>query len=97
MLQLGHVGRIASKLNRAQPADIVSASAVRAPGQMYTDQKQMVDHDEPRALESGEIASLAADYATAAENAIAAGFDGVEFHSANGYLPQQFLSTNVNQ
>jgi N-ethylmaleimide reductase len=97
VLQLGHVGRIASKLNRGQPADVVSASAIKAPGQMWTDQKQMVDHDTPRALETAEIARIAEDYARAAQNAIAAGFDGVEFHSANGYLQHQFLSSNVNQ
>lgn len=97
VLQLGHVGRIASALNRPVTADVVSASAVKAPGQMYTDSQQMVDHDTPRALETSEIARLDRDYADAAANAIAAGFDGVEFHSANGYLPQQFLSTNVNK
>jgi N-ethylmaleimide reductase len=95
--QLGHVGRIASALNRSQTTDVVSASAVKAPGQMWTDQKQMVDHDTPRALETHEIARVAEDFAAAAANAISAGFDGVEFHSANGYLPQQFLSSNVNQ
>jgi N-ethylmaleimide reductase len=94
--QLGHVGRIASHLNRGQPADIVSASAIKAPGQMWTDQKQMVEHDTPRALRTDEIERVAADFATAAANAIEAGFDGVEFHSANGYLPHQFLSSNVN-
>jgi N-ethylmaleimide reductase len=97
VLQLGHVGRIASKLNRAAPADVVSASAIQAPGQMWTDQQQMVAHDVPRALETAEIARVVADYATAATNALEAGFDGIEFHSANGYLPHQFLSTNVNQ
>ena len=78
-------------------ADVVSASAVKAPGQMYTDSYQMVDHNTPRALETDEITRIAHDYANAAANAITASFDGVEFHSANGYLPQQFLSTNVNQ
>lgn len=97
VLQLGHVGRIASALNRPVAADVVSASAVKAPGKMYTDSHQMVDHDTPRALETDEITRIAHDYANAAANAISAGFDGVEFHSANGYLPQQFLSTNVNQ
>ena len=97
VLQLGHVGRIASALNRPVAADVVSASAVKAPGQMYTDSDQMVDHDTPRALETDEITRIAHDYANAAANAITASFDGVEFHSANGYLPQQFLSTNVNQ
>lgn len=97
VLQLGHVGRIASRLNRPAQADVVSASAIQAPGQMWTDQKQMVDHDTPRALETDEIARVAKEFASAAEHAIAAGFDGVEFHSANGYLPHQFLSSNVNQ
>ncbi len=97
VLQLGHVGRISSKLNRPTADDVVSASAIQAPGQMWTDAKQMVDHDTPRALETNEIARVVEDYATAAANAMAAGFDGVEFHSANGYLPHQFLSTNVNQ
>ena len=97
VLQLGHVGRISSKLNRPTADDVVSASAIQAPGQMWTDAKQMVDHDMPRALETNEIARVVEDYATAAANAMAAGFDGVEFHSANGYLPHQFLSTNVNK
>ena len=96
-LQLGHTGRISSKLNRPTVDDVVSASAIQAPGEMWTDAKQMVEHDTPRALETNEIARVVEDYATAAANAMAAGFDGVEFHSANGYLPHQFLSTNVNQ
>ncbi len=96
VLQLGHAGRIASKHNRGVGADVVAPSAVPAPGQMWTDQKQMVEHDLPRALETAEIPRIADDYANAAANAIRAGFDGVELHSANGYLPHQFLSTNVN-
>jgi N-ethylmaleimide reductase len=97
VLQLGHAGRIASKLNRDHDADVVSASAIKAPGQMWTDQKQMVEHDKPRALETSEVARVARDFGDAAARAIDAGFDGVEFHSANGYLPHQFLSSNVNQ
>lgn len=51
----------------------------------------------PRALSLTEIAGEAQVYADAARRAIDAGFDGVELHGANGYLIQQFLSTNVNQ
>lgn len=97
VMQLWHVGRIASRLNTAVARDVVAPSAIQAPGKMYTDAKGMVDHDVPRALETHEIAAIAADFASAARNAVAAGFDGVEVHSANGYLLHQFLSTNANQ
>jgi N-ethylmaleimide reductase len=50
----------------------------------------------PREITKEEIAETVKDFATAAKNAIAAGFDGVELHSASGYLVQQFLTTNVN-
>lgn len=97
VVQLWHVGRVASVLNRGYAADVVSASAIRAPGQMYTDAKGLVDHDLPRALETSEIAGVASDFAEAAAGAIDIGFDGIELHSANGYLLHQFLSSNVNQ
>lgn len=95
--QLWHVGRIAADINRGESADVVAPSAIRAPGAMYTDAKGMIEHDLPRALEEADIARIARDYAKAARNAIQVGFDGVELHSANGYLLHQFLSTNVNQ
>lgn len=97
VLQLMHVGRISNALNRGTTAVTVAPSAITAPGQMWTDQAQMQPHDLPRALETDEIARVAGDFATAASTAIEAGFDGVELHSANGYLLHQFLSTNVNQ
>ncbi|MBU1211292.1 MAG: alkene reductase [Alphaproteobacteria bacterium] len=97
VVQLWHVGRIAADLNRGQSADVVAPSAVRAPGQMYTDAKGMIEHDMPRALETEEIARIAGEFAAAARNAMEIGFDGIELHSANGYLLHQFLSTNVNR
>jgi 2,4-dienoyl-CoA reductase-like NADH-dependent reductase (Old Yellow Enzyme family) len=97
VLQIFHVGRIAHPLNRGQPADVVAPSAIQAPGQIWTDQQQMQPHAIPRALATVEIGRIASNFGTAAENAIEAGFDGVELHSANGYLLHQFLSTNVNQ
>ena len=51
----------------------------------------------PRALTTHEVPAEARAYADAARHAVAAGFDGVELHGANGYLIQQFLSSNVNQ
>ena len=96
-VQLWHVGRIASHLNRPVDAGIVAPSAVKAPGKIFTDANGMVDHDQPHALEINEINGITEQFAQAAKTAIAIGFDGVEVHSANGYLLHQFLSSNVNQ
>jgi len=95
-LQLWHCGRITHKLNRVEGTEAVGPSAVVAPGQMYTDQAGMQPHDMPRALTVDEIGAIAGDFATAAQLAVDAGFDGVEIHSANGYLRHQFLSSNAN-
>ena len=94
-MQIFHTGRIALPdflPNNAQP---VAPSAVRANGKNYTDEG-MKEFVTPREITKDEIAQTVQDFATAAKNAIAAGFDGVELHSASGYLVQQFLTTNVN-
>lgn len=94
-LQVFHTGRIALPdflPNHAQP---VAPSAVRAKGQNYTDDG-MKEFVTPREITTEEIAQTVRDFADAASNAITAGFDGVELHSASGYLVQQFLSTNAN-
>jgi len=95
--QFMHVGRIGHSANRYTKAPLISPSGVRAAGQMWTDSLQMQDFDQPRAIELSEIPGIIEDYAKATRNAIQAGFDGVELHSASGYLPMQFLSTNTNQ
>jgi N-ethylmaleimide reductase len=95
-MQFMHCGRIAHPLNR-QIADVpVAPSAVKPAGQMWTDQSQMQDYPTPRALETAELPALIEEFVTAARNAIAAGFDGVELHCANGYLLNQFLASNTN-
>ncbi len=96
VLQLWHVGRTShsSFHNGALP---VSASAVKPSGQTMTVDWQMADTETPRALELSEIPGLIADYVTATHNARAAGFDGVELHSANGYLLDQFLQDGSNK
>jgi len=94
--QFMHVGRIAHPNNRYTDAPSIAPSAVQAEGQMWTDQEAMQDHPEPRALETSEIPGVIEEYAQATRNALAAGFDGVEYHSASGYLPMQFLSSNTN-
>jgi len=95
-MQFMHCGRIAHPLNRQIPDVPVAPSAVRPAGQMWTDQQQLQDFPTPRALETAELPALANEFVTAARNAIAAGFDGVELHAANGYLLNQFLASNTN-
>ncbi|NND67392.1 MAG: alkene reductase, partial [Halioglobus sp.] len=95
--QLMHVGRVSSAYNKPADAETVAPSAITARGEMYTDAAGMQPLDAPRALEIGEIADVVDDYKLATENAIAAGFDGVELHCTSGYLPAQFLSTGSNR
>jgi len=95
-LQLMYTGRIGHSANRITKDQLVAPSAIRAAGQLWTDLLGMQDNDMPRALETSEIPGIIEDYAQATRNGIAAGFDGVELHSASGYLPMQFLSTGAN-
>ncbi|MCW1884984.1 alkene reductase [Luteolibacter flavescens] len=92
--QLWHVGRVSDPhyLDGELP---VSASAIAAPGHVSILRPQR-PHVTPRALELSEIPGIIEDYRKAAENALAAGFDGVEIHGANGYLPHQFLNDRIN-
>ncbi len=94
-MQLFHTGRIA--LPDFLPGNVtpVAPSTVKAAGENYTDDG-MKEFVEPRELNADEIKAVVDDFAAAAKNAVEAGFDGVEIHGANGYLIQQFLSTNVN-
>jgi len=95
-MQFMHCGRIAHPLNRQVADAPVAPSAVRPAGQMWTDQQQLQDYPTPRAFDTAELPELVAEFVTAARNAIAAGFDGVELHAANGYLLNQFLASNTN-
>ncbi len=94
ILQLWHMGRLVhSSFNNGAPG--VSASATTGPGHAYTATgKQPLE--EARALRLDEMPRVVADYVKAAENAKKAGFDGVQIHSANGYLLDQFLRDNSN-
>lgn len=95
-MQLMHTGRVSHIANMPEGAKVVGVSTVKAAGQMYTDKMGMQDHTEPEALSAKGIQDMMDAYVTAAKNAVAAGFDGVELHSANGYLLEQFLNPNVN-
>lgn len=95
ILQLWHMGRLVHPdfLGGAAP---VSSSAIKAPGSAHTPTGKQ-DYGTPRALDVSEIPRLLDDYRHAATNAMAAGFDGVQLHAANGYLIDQFLRDGVNK
>jgi N-ethylmaleimide reductase len=97
-LQLWHVGRVSH--SSLQPGGVlpVAPSAVAIPAELktVTADGQQVSYETPRALETGEIAGVIDGYRQGARNALAAGFDGVEIHGANGYLIEQFLQTHTN-
>ena len=96
-MQLMHVGRAAVRANKAPDAETVAPSAIPCPDPIPGPDGVPVPTEMPRALETSEIPGVVAEYVTAAKNARAAGIDMVELHSASGYLPMQFLSSNTNQ
>ncbi|HEY5714991.1 MAG TPA: alkene reductase, partial [Psychromonas sp.] len=95
-IQFMHCGRIAHPLNLPEGARMLAPSAVAAEGEMYTDSEGMKPHPVPAAMTIDDIISTQKEFVEAAKNAIAAGFDGVELHSANGYLLEQFIRPNSN-
>src|SRR6478672_3086732 len=90
VLQLWHVGRISHPSFQPGGALPVAPSAIKPNGQAFT-AKGFEPIPTPRALEIGEVAAIVPQYVQGAGNALAAGFDGVEVHGANGYLIDQFL------
>ncbi len=97
--QLWHCGRISHPSMQPDGALPVAPSAVQpgeSAGQSFTEEGWQ-PFPVPRALETDEIAGLVEDFRHAAENAKAAGFDGVEIHGANGYLINQFLCDGTNK
>ena len=95
--QLMHTGRVSHLGNMPAGAKVVAPSAVALAGQMYTDAEGMQDYPVPQEMTEADIAQAKAEFVNAAKNAIAAGFDGVELHAANGYLLEQFLSPDTNK
>lgn len=95
-LQLMHTGRIGHHDNMAEGVRLMGVSAKKAAGQIFTDTKMMQDHPEPHSLTSEGVQSAIEGFVKAAQNAIEAGFDGIELHGANGYLLEQFLNPHVN-
>jgi len=94
-LQLWHCGR-ASHSSFHGGALPVAPSAVKLNGDGIHTPEGKQPHETPRALETEEIPPIVEDYRRAAERAMAAGFDGIEVHAANGYLLDQFLQSRTN-
>ena len=92
-LQLMHSGRISHK--KIIGLDPISASAVKPAGELFTG-SGMDPFETPKAMSLQDIAETKAAFVSAANSAIAAGFDGVELHAANGYLLHQFIAPNSN-
>ena len=95
--QLWHVGRVSHSSLHPKEGLPVAPSAIAAQGKTFTASFEQVPFEKPREITVEEIKQTVADYRKAAENAKAAGFDGVELHSANGYLLHEFMHETSNQ
>ncbi|NOQ24997.1 MAG: alkene reductase [Bacteroidales bacterium] len=95
-VQLMHTGRVSHPNNMSPKAKILAPSAIKLSGQMYTDNAGMQDYPKAKEMTIEEIKSTIDEYVVASKNAIEAGFDGVELHAANGYLPNQFINPASN-
>ena len=96
IVQLMHSGRISHPLNMPKESQILAPSQVKAAGQMWTDLKGLQDFSIPKEMTAQDLLHAKTEYVAAAENALFAGFDGVELHGANGYLLEEFLSPISN-
>lgn len=97
VVQLMHTGRVGHTANLPAGAVVLGPSSDTCPGDIFTDSQGSVAHTAPRAMDDADIAATIEEYVNAARMAVAAGFDGIELHAANGYLLEQFLNANVNQ
>jgi N-ethylmaleimide reductase len=99
-LQMWHVGRISHPSLQPDEMLPVAPSAIKPEGMAYIENEQgeaeLVPFVKPRALQIEEMPYLVRQYFRGAMNALAAGFDGVEIHGANGYLIDQFIETGTN-
>jgi len=94
--QLWHTGRVGHSADRNGKLP-VAPSAIAITGMQHFTMQGPKDFETPQELSNAEIKQIIKDYGQAAKNAMEAGFDGVELHAANGYLPNQFLVESSNQ
>src|SRR4030081_2351529 len=95
-IQIWHVGRVSHTSLQPNNGAPVAPSAIRAKGKTFVN-NSFTDISEPRALELSEIPGVIEDFKRGTANALAAGFDGVEIHGANGYLLDQFAKDGANK
>lgn len=94
--QLWHTGRVGHSIDR-QGKKPLAPSAIKIEGMQQFTSQGLQDFEMPQEMTLEQIQQTQQDYVQAAQNAIQAGFDGVEIHAANGYLPQQFFADSSNQ
>jgi len=96
-VQLMHCGRITAKLNMPEGSQTLAPSSIIAVGEMFTE-TGMFPHEMPKAMSLEEIESTQNEFVNSATRLVnEAGVDGIELHSANGYLLNQFLNPKSNQ
>lgn len=95
-IQLMHTGRVSHPENMKPGSKIIAPSAVGMSGEMYTDTKGMQPFPVPQEMSLQDIEQVQDEFIKAAQNAIEAGFNGVELHGANGYLIDQFINPASN-
>lgn len=91
------MGRISDSSLHPEQGVPEAPSAIAAAGQTYGADWRLHGYETPKAMSHQDIASLLKEFEAAAQNAKVAGFDGIEIHSANGYLLDQFLQDKTNQ
>lgn len=94
--QLWHTGRVGHSVDRNGKLPL-APSAIPITGMRHFTSQGMQDYETPQEMTIQQIKQTIKDFGQAAKNAIAAGFDGVQLHAANGYLPGQFLAESANQ
>src|SRR3981081_3569918 len=95
-IQIWHVGRISHTSLQPNGGAPVAPSAIRAKGKTFVN-NSFTEISEPRELSLSEIPGIIEDFKRGTANALAAGFDGVEIHGANGYLLDQFAKDGANK
>lgn len=99
-LQIMHTGRVGHEANLGEGGKVLAPSALPAPApfdKMYVDGEGMLQVTDPVEMTAEDIQNAIQEFANTAKLAVEAGFDGIEIHSANGYLPNQFLNPIANQ
>lgn len=99
-LQIMHTGRVSHEANLPEGGKVIAPSAIPAPepfNKMYVDGKGMLEVSQPKEMTTEEVKATIQEFVATAKLAVEAGFDGVELHAANGYLPNQFLNPKSNQ